>query len=498
MLCSVLSGVSNQRKFKREFWIVRGAGLGWQIFIIICGRVWPQHFAKFQGFLLLLSYGINYIYINPDSQECEPLVGNYTTYLIFMLYELTKLFDQLPEGIVLYNPESQKISLANSEFRRLFKIEQNREAYNDDSRLSFEIVNVSECRILFQNLYHRMIMIKNLTPIIRYEKLKVENHFYEMLTATVSHDMRTPLNAMTGLLNSLDMFITDATGRRFLNIIRNSSRFMCFLVNDLLDLFQIKNGKFKKKLEWVNINNSFKELIDMFGIGAQEKGIQIFYEVSDNFPVQLYLDEQRTKQILLNLLQNSLKFTFQGYIKVIANYDESEQILLVSVQDTGIGIQKEDRAKLFQLFGKLEKTAQINTSGIGLGLSICKTIVEMFEEVALTTEREIEDENNSLIQKQYSQLTNNGCLMQVDSQFNEYNLEDSKNISSYLNDQKPLRIRTKKLMNSSGCHCPKLPEILIVDDNIFNVVTLQAILQMQFGHLSDKASNGQEAVQKEF
>eukprot|EP00347_Sterkiella_histriomuscorum_P000376 403376099 len=491
--------------------------------------------------------------------------------------ELTKLFDQLPEGIVLYNPESQKISLANSEFRRLFKIQPNNQAQafmssiqqdsntpiqincndldkclnnevlkiynfqdqvqntanqneqmisileasqqetrdkyyqivncsdnftnhfsNEESSQSFEIVNVSECRILFQNLYHRMIMIKNLTPIIRYEKLKVENHFYEMLTATVSHDMRTPLNAMTGLLNSLDMFITDATGRRFLNIIRNSSRFMCFLVNDLLDLFQIKNGKFKKKLEWVNINNSFKELIDMFGIGAQEKGIQIFYEVSDNFPVQLYLDEQRTKQILLNLLQNSLKFTFQGYIKVIANYDESEQILLVSVQDTGIGIQKEDRAKLFQLFGKLEKTAQINTSGIGLGLSICKTIVEMFEEVALTTEREIEDENNSLIQKQYSQLTNNGCLMQVDSQFNEYNLEDSKNISSYLNDQKPLRIRTKKLMNSSGCHCPKLPEILIVDDNIFNVVTLQAILQMQFGHLSDKASNGQEAVQKEF
>eukprot|EP00347_Sterkiella_histriomuscorum_P013549 403364289 len=368
-----------------------------------------------------------------------------------------------------------------------------------------------------------MIMIKNLTPIIRYEKLKVENHFYEMLTATVSHDMRTPLNAMTGLLNSLDMFITDATGRRFLNIIRNSSRFMCFLVNDLLDLFQIKNGKFKKKLEWVNINNSFKELIDMFGIGAQEKGIQIFYEVSDNFPVQLYLDEQRTKQILLNLLQNSLKFTFQGYIKVIANYDEAEQMLLVSVQDTGIGIKQEDRAKLFQLFGKLEASNSINTSGIGLGLSICKTIVEMFEgkislddqytqgtkfnfqiraqdvfaiEIALTTEREIDDENNNLIQKQYDMQINKGYVQSVGSQFNQYNLEDSNNISSYLNDQKPLRIRTKKLMNSSDCHCPKLPEILIVDDNIFNVVTLQAILQMQFGHLSDKASNGQEAVQK--
>ena len=105
-----------------------------------------------------------------------------------------------------------------------------------------------------------------------------------MLTATVSHDMRTPLNAMNGLLNSLDRFISDDTGKRFLSIIKNSSKFMCFLVNDLLDFFQIKNGKFKQNLIWVNLNTSFKELIDMFSVGAQEKGIKVIYEVESNFP----------------------------------------------------------------------------------------------------------------------------------------------------------------------------------------------------------------------
>ena len=93
-----------------------------------------------------------------------------------------------------------------------------------------------------------MIMVKNLTPVIKYEKLKIENHFYEMLIATVSHDMRTPLNIMNGLLYSLDGFVNDPTGKRFLNIIKNSSKFMCFMVNDLLDFFQIKKGKFKKNL----------------------------------------------------------------------------------------------------------------------------------------------------------------------------------------------------------------------------------------------------------
>jgi signal transduction histidine kinase len=113
-----------------------------------------------------------------------------------------------------------------------------------------------------------MIMIKNLTPIINYEKLKVENLFYEMLTATVSHDMRTPLNSIIGLLNHIDKYVAPGEGQRFLSIIKNSSNFLLFLVNDLLDFFQIKNGKFKRNLKWVNMRESFKDLIDMFNVGA--------------------------------------------------------------------------------------------------------------------------------------------------------------------------------------------------------------------------------------
>ena len=94
-----------------------------------------------------------------------------------------------------------------------------------------------------------------------------------MLTATVSHDMRTPLNAMLGLLSSLDHFIPSGEGRRYLSIIKNSSQFMIFLVNDLLDFFQIKNGKFKPNEQWVNVSRSFKELIEMFNVGTAEKNI---------------------------------------------------------------------------------------------------------------------------------------------------------------------------------------------------------------------------------
>ena len=94
----------------------------------------------------------------------------------------------------------------------------------------------------------------------------------------------------------------------------------------------------------------------------------------------LCIDEQRLKQVLLNLLSNSLKFTFEGKIKVRVEYEFLTKLLKITVSDTGIGIKQEEREKLFTLFGKIESTANINISGIGLGLSISKKIVEMFED----------------------------------------------------------------------------------------------------------------------
>jgi signal transduction histidine kinase len=82
-----------------------------------------------------------------------------------------------------------------------------------------------------------MIVVKDLTPVIQYESMKLENSCYEMLTATVSHDMRTPLNAILGLLMSLEYFISSVEGKRLLTIINNSALILLSLVNDMLDLF---------------------------------------------------------------------------------------------------------------------------------------------------------------------------------------------------------------------------------------------------------------------
>lgn len=98
---------------------------------------------------------------------------------------------------------------------------------------------------------------------------------------------------------------------------------------------------------------------------------------SEPLPVLLEGDHIRLKQILINLVKNSLKFTKQGWIKIVAAYDEETEMLQVHIFDSGKGIKQEDINKLFTMFGKLKRTAEINSEGIGMGLMICQKLVSL-------------------------------------------------------------------------------------------------------------------------
>lgn len=111
-----------------------------------------------------------------------------------------------------------------------------------------------------------MIMARSITHLIRYEKLKLQNHFLEILTATVSHDMRTPLNAIMGIGRNLEPFVKEQAGARYLRIMMNSAKLLNFLVNDLIDLFRIRNEKFSSFESKVDLKSHLIELIDIFTV----------------------------------------------------------------------------------------------------------------------------------------------------------------------------------------------------------------------------------------
>lgn len=112
----------------------------------------------------------------------------------------------------------------------------------------------------------------------------MQNHFLEMLTATVSHDMRTPLNAILGIGRSLERQVPSELGKKFLRIVMNSAKLLNFLVNDMIDLFRIRSGKFEKNEATVDLKLALGELVEMFEIQALEKGLALTVTYDDTLP----------------------------------------------------------------------------------------------------------------------------------------------------------------------------------------------------------------------
>eukprot|EP00347_Sterkiella_histriomuscorum_P002976 403366078 len=412
-----------------------------------------------------------------------------------------------------------------------------------------EIVYIKVQNLHFQHRDLKMIVLHRITSFVNYEKLKMDNNFIEMITATVSHDMRTPINSIQGLIQSLEKFIPQYEGQKVLSVIKNSSKILLYLVNDILDYFQIKHGIFKAKTLNSNIQNTVNELIDMFQLFAFEKKILLKAEFDRSLPLHLYTDNQRIQQVLINLLQNALKFTIQGSIKILVSYNKIDELINFKVIDTGVGVQPVDQKRLFKLFGKFDNQLVVNTKGIGLGLNICKKVVKecggniylessyklgasfcfcmkavqvkkdenfhdqkQIEQTSkLTTPTKSDYNGLSLVSKKLLSCEQEQDLQIISSQnkedlsvcsldltmlsplkrtdFNPYIIETQCPHSAlFLHESESENIQDQA---PSTCDCKTKPRILIVDDNVFNL-----ILEMQFNLQVDKATNGLEGVEK--
>lgn len=201
--------------------------------------------------------------------------------------------------------------------------------------------------------------------------------------ANMSHELRTPLNSVIGFSQALGDELAGPVNkeqREYLNDILESGRHLLTIINELLDLAKIESGKIELDYTEVDVT----ELVDKSVLIFKERSLQ------HNIPIEVSLspevetvecDFTRLRQIIINLLGNALKFTFDGgHVAVgacIINDDEGEKSLLVSVKDTGIGIKPEDQEKLFRPFAQLEPSLTKKYEGTGLGLVLSKNLVEL-------------------------------------------------------------------------------------------------------------------------
>jgi PAS domain S-box-containing protein len=202
--------------------------------------------------------------------------------------------------------------------------------------------------------------------------------------ANMSHEIRTPLNAVIGFTELLESLVCERKQMSYLESIKSGGKNLLLLINDILDLSKIEAGKLEFRYEPINPYSLINEIKQIFALKIEEKKIDFIIDVDDEIPQSLILDEVRLRQVIFNLIGNAIKFTQHGYVrfsvkKLPAHNDSSKIDLLVSVEDTGIGIPADQHERIFDAFQQQSGQSTRKYGGTGLGLSISKRLVEMMK-----------------------------------------------------------------------------------------------------------------------
>ncbi|MCB9438480.1 MAG: GAF domain-containing protein [Anaerolineales bacterium] len=230
-------------------------------------------------------------------------------------------------------------------------------------------------------------IIKNLQLLdelqLAIDRLREVDQLKTNFLAAMSHELRTPLNSIIGfsrvILKGIDGPITDMQ-RQDIQTIHDSGKHLLGLVNDILDQAKIEAGKMELVREYFDVKAIVKGVMATAIGFTKEKPVQLYTNVEDDLP-QGFGDEFRTRQIILNLVSNAAKFTSEGNVttNVYATVDEEtgQRFITISVADTGIGIAKENIARIFESFQQVDNTTTRTVEGTGLGLPLARSLAEL-------------------------------------------------------------------------------------------------------------------------
>ena len=197
--------------------------------------------------------------------------------------------------------------------------------------------------------------------------------------ANMSHEIRTPINAIIGMDTMIMRESGEANIRNYARDIHSAGKTLLSLINDILDFSKIESGKLELVLGDYELSALINGIVNMIAPKAKSKKLELEVNVNPDIPDGLYGDEVRIEQIIINILNNAVKYTEKGKVTFNVDYAESEGgsiKLKVSISDTGIGIKQEDIDKLFSPYQRIEEQRNKKIEGTGLGMSITKNLLE--------------------------------------------------------------------------------------------------------------------------
>ncbi|WP_198648392.1 ATP-binding protein [Cyanothece sp. BG0011] len=199
--------------------------------------------------------------------------------------------------------------------------------------------------------------------------------------ASVSHELRTPMNAILGFseLLKLKLKVDEPSIYRYVETIYNSSHSLLSLINELLDINQVEAGKIELNYHPFSLRKLIKETVNLFSNQASQGQVDLSINIQDNVPQLIEFDSLRLRQILVNLIGNSFKFTTRGHIKIVVSIEDLHSqycTLKMIIEDTGTGIKDEDKERIFEAFTQSKGQDNYRYGGNGLGLFITQKITE--------------------------------------------------------------------------------------------------------------------------
>ena len=301
------------------------------------------------------------------------------------------------------------------------------------------------------------------------ELTRSQNRFF----SSMSHEIRTPINSILGLnelilrdTTASDEIIRDSSG------IQGAGKMLLSLINDILDFSKIEAGSMEIVPVDYNVGDMFSDIVNMVWLTAHDKGLRFDISIDPKVPSVLYGDEVRIKQIMINLLNNAVKYTNEGYVELHVECEEAEDdavMLSVSVSDTGMGIRKESLPYLFDAFKRVDEEKNRYIEGTGLGLSIVKLLVDLMG--GTLTVNSVYGEGST-----FNVVLRQGVSDRT--QIGELNIHNQQTI--------------RRTAYESSFKAPDAA-VLIVDDNEMNL-EVECKLLADTGMRIDRAENGREAL----
>jgi signal transduction histidine kinase len=325
-------------------------------------------------------------YLNDGKKDIESNIQYIINELTFMTSILILIIIFI--AISLANYLTKKIDnlvqaskkLANGDFSIVFKDKANDEIGKLEQ--SFE----SSAETIKHLLNDKNDLNKSLNEKVRVRtkeletaKVKAEDatNAKSIFLANMSHEIRTPINGIVGMIHLIEKTNLTHKQKHYIEIINSSSNTLLSVINDILDFSKIEAGKLTIDKVEFNLKTLIDNLTNIINLKVEEKGLIFNVSYNKNVEYLLFGDSLRISQVLINLINNAIKFTNQGSVKLIISHQKDN--VMFEIKDTGIGLSKDNQMKLFHSFNQADSTTTRKYGGTGLGLSISKQLVELMD-----------------------------------------------------------------------------------------------------------------------